>query len=288
MWHPDEVPLTQKDRTDWEKLDEGDREFLKMWLAFFSQFDGLVIENIETNFHHEVSSHFKEASHFYAMQSLIETVHNEVYGLLIDTFIESTHEKEQMFNAIANIPSLTLIGEWAKKWMDDSRPLAERLIAFACIEGVLFSGAFAAIYWVKQSEEKILIGLTKANEWIARDEALHTQAAVLFYHKLDQTVSTNIGKSIITECIDVSSKFIEEAVGEGRIGLTRDQMVGYMKCTADELSKSLDFGPIYNQTNPLSWMVVITLPNKTNFFEDQVSEYSQGLKNARIEYTDDY
>lgn len=291
FWTPSEIDMS-KDREDWINLDEGTQKFLTFVLSFFAQADGIVIENLIENFQRETNE-YKEANAFYCMQNAIETIHNETYSLMIETFIQDLKERERALNAIDNYPSIRKIAEWMMKWMHSGRPLMERVIAMACVEGIFFSGAFCAIYWIKKSNK--LRGLCKANEFIARDEALHTEFAIALYHHYTSVVNKcplleeDIVHSIIKESMEVSENFIRDALNVELIGMNADEMIKYVRCTADRLSMSLGYDKIYGAENPFDWMMLIALPNKTNFFEDTVSEYSKvKTSNFEFEVSDDF
>ena len=224
------------------------------------------------------TSKLKEAGKFYKMQAAIEQVHNETYSLLIEAFFRDHEEKKKAFNAIHNYPSIKKIANWIFKWMDSKRPLAERVIAFACVEGIFFSSAFAAIYWIKK--RNVLKGLCKANEWIARDEAIHTEFAIALYHTLTgEGICPLLEKDRVHEIIKsaslTSEEFTRNALRVDMIGMNADNMIKYVQCTSDRLSKTLGYGKIYSTENPFDWMAVISLPNKSNFFETKVSEYGR-------------
>jgi ribonucleoside-diphosphate reductase subunit M2 len=269
------------DRGDWDNLDTDTRDFIKFILLFFAQADGIINENLIENFKKETSC-YKEARYFYAAQEFMEVGHNETYSMLIEAFIRDPEEKHKAFNAIKYYPSIKKIADWMFEWMDNSIPLPERVIAFACIEGMLFSSAFAAIYWIKR--KNILHGLCKANEFIARDEALHTEFAVALYHVLTdidrkfEPVSEVRVHEIIKSALKVAEDFTRDALKVELVGMNADDMVDYVKCTADRLSESLGYNKIYKVENPFDWMLVIGLPNKSNFFETTVSEYSHQCK----------
>jgi len=293
VWTTEEIDCLG-DRDEWDKLDEGVREFIKFILFFFAQADGIVNENLIRNFKEETSE-YKEASYFYASQEFIEVVHNKTYSMLIEAFIRDRDEKDKAFNAIAHYPSIRKIANWMFEWMDPSKPLTERVIAFACVEGIFFSSAFAAIYWIKR--KNILKGLCKANEFIARDEALHTEFAVALYHvmtmkqqyhesgsknskipKCHDLLSESRVHEIISSATDVSEEFTRNALRVDLVGMNADDMVSYVKCTANKLSESLGYSKLYNVDNPFNWMAVISLPNKSNFFETKVTEYARQTK----------
>lgn len=278
VWTPQEIDYS-RDRSDWDNLDEGTKTFIKFILFFFAQADGIVNENLITHFKKE-TSFFKEATFFYSAQEYIETIHNETYSILIETFIRDRQEKLKGYNAIQHYPSIKKIADWIFEWMNSERPLVERVIAFACVEGIFFSSAFAAIYWIKR--RNVLQGLCKANEWIARDEALHTEFAVELYHELTGADKPRFSRlpedtihSIIKSAVSVSENFVHDALQVDLIGMNADDMVNYVKCTGDVLSMSFGYNPIYEIDNPFTWMSVISLPNRTNFFEGKVSEYAK-------------
>ena len=283
VWTPQELDYS-RDRSDWDILDDGTKTFIKFILFFFAQADGIVNENLITNFKQQ-TSFFKEATFFYSAQEYIETIHNETYSILIETFIRDRQEKMRGYNAIKHYPSIKKIADWMFEWMDSKRFLTERVVAFACVEGIFFSSAFAAIYWIKR--RNILQGLCKANEWIARDEALHTEFAVALYHELTSVANPRFSRlsedtvhSIIKSAVAVSENFVREALQVDLIGMNADDMVDYVKCTGDVISMSFGYNPIYKVDNPFGWMAVISLPNKSNFFESKVSEYAKPVSDA--------
>lgn len=275
FWTPQEIDMSS-DREDWDNLDEPSQRFIKFVLCFFAQADGIVIENIMERFQEETSK-WKEAKAFYTMQNAMEMIHNETYSLLIETFITNHEEKAKAFNAIQHYPSIGNIASWMIKWLKSDQPLTKRVIAFACVEGVLFSGAFAAIYWIKR--KNILHGLTKANEFIARDEGIHKDFGVALYHHLVNEGYERLSEAevyeIVDESIEVSEKFIREALQVELIGMNADDMIKYVKCTADSLISDLGYEKRYREENPFEWMVSIGITNKTNFFEERVSEYAK-------------
>lgn len=276
------------DRDQWDSLDENSKKFIKSMLFLFAQIDGIINDNLIENFKKETRELAKECSMFYAIQEAIEWGHNETYSMLIQTFIRDPEEQHKGLNAIQNYPSIKQIAIWSYTYMDSSIPLTERLIAFACVEGVIITDAFASIYWIKR--KNILHALTKANEWIARDEGIHTQFAVELYHhmtllwKSHELVSESRVHEIISSAVSVAENFINEAMNVSLIGINSEDMVQYVKCTADALAKSLGYDPIYNVLNPFLWMDVIALPNKTNFFESRVSEYARETIIEQVDY----
>lgn len=291
VWTAQELDFS-KDRDDWLSLNPKIRDFLKFILAFFAQADGVVIENLIENFQSE-TNHIKEARNFYAAQSYIETIHNETYAMMIITYITDQQEREKALDAIKNYPSVREIGEWMFTWMDRKKSsLLERIIAFACVEGILFSGAFCAIYWIKIHFNK-LQGMCKANEWIARDEGLHTQFAVALYKyytedtKEYERLSQGKIHEIIQSATNVAENFIETSLKVETVGMSQKEMIQYVRCTADVLCTWLGYSPIYEAKNPFPWMFLISMPNKTNFFEQRVTEYSKGHNQNFIFSTDD-
>lgn len=278
FWTAQEIDYTN-DRSHWDRTTDGVRHYVGFLVKLFAQLDGIVNENLTENFKRETSVYAKECAMFYAIQEAMEWGHNEAYSLLIKTFIRDPEEQIRSLNSIKHYPAIRKIADWSFSWMDATRPLLERVIAFTCIEGVIFSSAFAGIYWVKRMN--ILHGLCKANEWIARDEAIHTEFGVALYHhltdiwrKFDALPETRVHE-IIRSAVDTTEIFTREAMNVELVGLDADDMVAYVKTTADALSVSLGYAPIYNTVNPFDWMVVISLPNSTNFFESKVSEYAR-------------
>lgn len=278
-WVPADISMAN-DRSDFDKCDDSTKTFVKGLLAFFAPADGLVGENIFENFQKD-TSFWKECRYFYAEQGSMETIHGEMYSLMAQILIRDDQELKKVYNSIRTYPSIKRISEFMKKYMDPSLPLLERIIAFACIEGILFNSAFAAISWLKK--RNILRGFCKANEFICRDEAIHTKFAVALYLMIVQrhdytAVSYERASEIIKEAIETNKQFIREILLVELIGMTSESLIDYAKCTADALSYSLGHDKIYNVDNPFDWMAVISLPNKTNFFEDKVSEYAQNTE----------
>lgn len=278
MWTAQELDLSS-DRGDWDQMDKDSQHYIKFLLFLFAQLDGIVNENLVENFKKETSAFSKDCSKFYAYQEAIEWTHNETYSLLIKTFIRDPKEQTQGLNSIKHFPEIRKIAEWALSWMSKDRPLLERLIAFACVEGIIFSSAFAGIYWIKRRGK--LHGLTKANEWIARDEALHTRFAVALYHHITEIwkkakpLDGESVHAIVKSAVDTTEEFTRSAMNVHLVGLNADDMVKYVQCTADTLCSSLGYAPLYGSENPFEWMAIISLPNKSNMFESKVSEYGR-------------
>lgn len=286
VWTAQEIEYAA-DRKDWKILDENTKTVVKFSLFFFAQFDGVVNENLIEYFKRE-TSFIKEAANFYSVQEFCEVGHNETYSNLIETLIVDPEEKRKAFNAIKYYPSIGKIAEWVFKWMDASIPLPERVVAFACLEGIFFSSAFATIYWIKR--RNVLKGLCKANEFIARDEALHTEFAVALYHTITEgkfkrfdPLAREKVHEIISSAVAIISEFTRDALKVDMVDLSSEDMIKYVKCTADTLSTSLGFGKIYKVQNPYDWMLTMALPNKTNFFESRVSEYGK-VKTSDFEF----
>ena len=270
FWRAEEIDLS-KDVVQWDKLDEKEKYFISMILAFFAASDGIVLENLAARFMGEVQ--LSEARAFYGFQIAMENIHSETYSLLIDTYIKDREEKQTLFKAIDNFPCIKKKADWAIKWINDKRSsFATRLIAFACIEGIFFSGAFCSIFWLKK--RGILPGLTFSNELISRDEALHTEFAILLYNKLSKKVSKSRINEILKEAVEIEKEFICDALPCRLIGMNSDLMCQYIEFVADRLSVQLGNDKIYNAKNPFDFMEMISIEGKTNFFEKRVAEYS--------------
>ena len=274
FWRPEEIDLT-KDVKDWDNLTPDERYFISMILAFFAASDGLVIENLASRFMNDIQ--ISEARAFYGFQIAMENIHSHTYSLLIETYIKNTDEKYMLFNALENYPCIKKKAEWAKKWINDNRSVfATRLIAFACIEGIFFSGAFCSIYWLKK--RGLMPGLTFSNELISRDEALHTEFAILLYTKLQKKINKSRVYEIIKEAVDIETEFICDALSCRLIGMNAEMMTQYIKFVADRLIVQLGYDKIYNVNNPFSFMELISLESKVNFFEKRVSDYALATK----------
>jgi ribonucleoside-diphosphate reductase subunit M2 len=275
FWRAEEIDLT-KDLDDWKyRLTSEDRLFISTILAFFAASDGIVTENLALRFMNDIQ--VAEARAFYGFQIAMENIHSETYSLLIDTYIHNKEEKHILFQGIQNFPCIKQKAEWAKKWITHKdASFATRLIAFACVEGVMFSGAFCAIYWLKK--RGLMPGLTFSNELISRDEALHTEFAILLYNKLESRLSQESVFEIIREAVSIESDFICEALPCRLIGMNSILMTQYIQYIADRLSLQLGYDKIYNVSNPFEWMELISIESKTNFFESNVSSYALANK----------
>ena len=274
FWRVEEVDLS-KDINDWEKLEQSEKYFISMILAFFAASDGIVLENLGMRFMSEVQ--LSEARAFYGFQIAMENIHSEMYSQLIETYIKNKDEKDKYFNALNNFPCIKKKGDWAIKWINDKRSsFATRLIAFACVEGIFFSGAFCAIYWLKK--RGLMPGLTFSNELISRDEALHTEFAILLYNKLNKKLNKSKIQEIIKEAVEIEDEFINDALPCRLIGMNSNLMSQYIQFVADRLCLQLGCNKIYNATNPFDFMNMISIEGKTNFFEKRVGEYALAEK----------
>ena len=275
FWDATEIDMS-KDKEVFEKLSENEQHFIKHILAFFAASDGIVMENIVGRFLEEVK--LSEARACYSIQTFMEQIHSETYSLLIDTYIKDKNEKDKLFNAVENYPAIKMKANWAMKWIGDrKRSYGSRLVAFACVEGIQFSGAFCSIYWLKTRKIN-LKGLTFSNELISRDEALHVETAVCLFHKLHKKPSLNKIVEIIKEAVDLEKHFICEALPCRLIGMNDKLMSEYIEFVADRLCLQLHIPKIYNSVNPFTFMEQIGLEGKTNFFESRVSEYALSSK----------
>ena len=287
FWRAEEIDLT-KDLAHWEALTIDERYFISMILAFFAASDGIVLENLAMRFMSDVQ--LSEARAFYGFQIAMENIHSETYSLLIETYIKDTAEKDRLFNALEHFPCIQKKASWAQKWIHDNRSsFATRLVAFACVEGIFFSGAFCSIYWLKK--RGLMPGLTFSNELISRDEALHTEFAILLYSKLIKKMGKARIHEIIKEAVEIEIEFICEALPCKLIGMNAKLMTQYVQFVADRLSVQLGYEKIYNVVNPFDFMELISMEQKTNFFESRVSEYALANKTMdddTFEFTADF
>jgi ribonucleoside-diphosphate reductase beta chain len=271
FWHVDEVDLS-KDMKDWQRLNDGERHFIKYVLAFFAGSDGIVMENLGSRFMCEVQ--LSEARAFYAIQMAIEQIHNEMYSLLIDTYITDPKEKANTFRAIHTVSCIGQKAAWAQKWIEsDEASFATRLVGFAAVEGIFFSGSFCAIYWLKQ--RGLMPGLTVSNEFISRDEGLHTDFACALYKELMNRLPVATAHQIIREAVDIEKYFITEALPCALIGMNAELMKQYIEFVADRLCVQLGYAKIWNTANPFDFMERISLESKDNFFEKRVTTYAK-------------
>ena len=271
FWTAQEIDLAD-DEKDWVKLKSGEQHFIKYVLAFFAASDGIVMENLGARFLTEVQ--IPEARYFYSTQLFMEQIHSETYSLLITTYIKNNEqEKTHLFNAIQEIPSIKRKADWALKWISSDATFAERLVAFAAVEGIFFSGSFCAIYWLKKRGK--MPGLTFSNELISRDEGLHCDFACLLFRKLHDRPSVARITKIIRSAVDIEKEFVSESLPVSLIGMNANLMTQYIEFVSDRLLDSLGAPKFYHATNPFEWMEMISLQGKTSFFEKRVSEYQK-------------
>jgi len=271
FWTAEEIDLSQ-DLTDWsEKLNDDERHFVKHVLAFFAASDGIVNENLAENFVSEVQ--YTEAKFFYGFQIMMENIHSETYSLLIDTYISDTKDKDYLFNAIETMDCVKKKAEWALRWIDEAS-FAERLIAFAAVEGIFFSGSFCSIFWLKK--RGLMPGLSFSNELISRDEGMHCDFACLLYNNhIQNKLSKDTIRTIIADAVEIEKEFVSDALPVNLIGMNADLMCQYIEFVADRLLAALQQEKIFNVENPFPWMDMISLQGKTNFFEKRVGDYQK-------------
>ena len=270
FWTAEEIDLSS-DQKDWENLNNGERHFISHVLAFFAASDGIVNENLAVNFMSEVQ--LPEARCFYGFQIMMENIHSETYALLIDTYIKDPQEKHKLFHAIDTVPAVKKKAEWALRWIDNGN-FAERLVAFAAVEGIFFSGSFCSIFWLKK--RGLLPGLSFSNELISRDEGLHTDFAVHLYNNhIENKLSRERVIEILQSALEIEKEFITEALPVSLIGMNSDLMKQYLEYVTDRLFMDLKVGKVFNVENPFDFMTNIALDNKTNFFEKRVAEYNK-------------
>ena len=283
FWTAEEIDLSQ-DMTDWEKLNEGEKHFVKHVLAFFAASDGIVNENLAENFVSEVQ--YTEAKFFYGFQIMMENIHSETYSLLIDTYIKDKEEQNHLFNAIDTVPAVQKKAEWALRWIG-SESFVERLIAFAAVEGIFFSGSFCSIFWLKK--RGLMPGLSFSNELISRDEGLHTDFAVhLYRNHIENKLSRERILEIIGSALEIEKEFITDALPVSLIGMNSELMKQYLEYVSDRLLVDLGVGKVYNSENPFDFMQNIAMTNKTNFFEKRVADYvKSGVGESKNSFSTD-
>lgn len=272
FWVPNEVDLT-KDLDDWNhKLNDDEKHFIKNVLAFFSSSDSIVNENLAARFLNEIQ--VPEAKAFYGFQIAMEVIHQEMYSLMIDTYVKDTTEKNELFNSIFTVPTINKKAQWALKWISDKEAcFATRLVAFAIVEGIFFSSAFASIYWLK--ERGLMPGLCLSNEFISRDEGLHCEFAILLYSYIRNKLSQERIHEIVAQATEIECEFVEHSLRVRLIGMNSDLMCDYVRFCSDRLLQQLGYEKLYNAANPFPFMERIGLSNKTNFFEHYVADYSK-------------
>ena len=269
FWTTEELDLS-KDLNDYNKLSDNEKYFINNILAFFAASDGIVNENLVERFCNEVT--ILEAKFFYGFQIAMENIHSETYSLLIDTYIKDLSLKDKLFNAIETIPSVKKKADWALNWIGDKSDFGKRVIAFACVEGIFFSGAFCSIFWLKK--RGLMPGLCHSNELISRDEGLHTEFAVLIHHNLINKCPDDDILNIVQQAVAIEKEFITESLPCKLIGMNNESMTQYIEYIADRLLMMFGLEKIYNAANPYDWMEAISIQGKTNFFEKRVGEYS--------------
>ena len=271
FWTVEEIDLS-KDVRDWEKLTKDETHFISMILAFFAGSDGIVLENLAERFMKDID--VPEVRSFYSFQTASETIHSETYSLLIDTLIKDTVQKNILFDAINHFECIKKKADWAIKWIqDDTSNFSKRLIAFAAVEGIFFSGAFCSIFWLKK--RGLMPGLSLSNEFISRDEALHTEFAILIYHQFAEKLKESDIQEIIIEAVSIEKEFIIQALPCNLIGINSNSMSAYIEFVADRLLVQLGCSKVFNSSNPFPFMEMISMEGKTNFFEKRVMEYSK-------------
>ena len=283
FWTPEEINFSN-DLEHWAKLTKEEQHFIKHILAFFAGSDGIVQENLASRFQREVPSQVVKL--FYSFQNAMEGIHSETYSLLIDTYIKDKEEQNHLFQAIDTVPCIGKKAKWALKWIDSEEDFTTRLVAFACVEGIFFSGAFCSIYWLKK--RGLMPGLTFSNELISRDEGLHTLFAIALYHQQGKPLSNERIHEILRDAVEIEKEFIVDALPCSLIGMNSKLMRQYIEFVADRLAVQLGTPKLYNATNPFDFMDLISLEGKTNFFEKKVSEYSRSTENiANIRLDDE-
>ena len=272
FWTVEEIDLAQ-DLADWDRLTADEQHFIKTVLAFFAASDGIVFENLDLNFTKDVQ--IPEARSFYAYQGFNESIHGETYSLMIDKLVRDPAEKTRLFQAIDTVPAVQKKAEWALKWAGSDAPFAQRLIAFACVEGIFFSGSFCAIFWLKK--RGLMPGLSFSNELISRDEGLHQEFAVALYSNLETKLEDKTVQDIVRDAVRIEKMFITEAIPCRLIGMDSDAMSRYIEFVADRLLVQIGVRPVFGTANPFDWMENISLEGKTNFFEKRVGDYSKHI-----------
>ena len=272
FWTVEEIDLAG-DLKDWAGLTAPEQHFIKTVLAFFASSDGIVFENLDLNFTNDVQ--IPEARSFYAYQGFNESIHGETYSLMIDKLVKDPEEKERLFRAIETVPAVKKKAEWAMRWMDRGSSFSQRLIAFACVEGIFFSGSFCAIFWLKK--RGLMPGLSFSNELISRDEGLHQEFAVTLYNNLKEKLDPETIRNIVAEAVLVEREFIIDALPCKLIGMDAQEMKQYIEFVADRLLSQIGVAPLYGSHNPFDWMETISLEGKTNFFEKRVGDYSKHM-----------
>lgn len=276
FWTAEEIDLSE-DKKYWEALTKDEKHFISYVLAFFAASDGIVNENLAVNFMREIQ--IPEARCFYGFQIMMENIHSETYSLLIDSYIEDTEEKDRLFHAIKTIETIKKKASWALKWITNGS-FAERIVAFAIVEGIFFSGSFCSIFWLKK--RGLMPGLTFSNELISRDEGMHCQFACLLYSKLHNKLNPSEFYNILEEAVEIEKEFITEAIPIDLIGMNQKLMKQYIEFVADQWTSELGYAKLYHKENPFDFMEMISLQGKTNFFEKRVGDYQKtGIRSTK-------
>lgn len=276
FWTAEEIDLSD-DMKHWENMNKGEKHFVSHVLAFFAASDGIVNENLAVNFMSEVQ--LPEARCFYGFQIMMENIHSETYALLIDTYIKDPAEKDRLFHAIDTVPCVRKKAEWALRWINNGS-FAERLVAFAAVEGIFFSGSFCSIFWLKK--RGLMPGLTFSNELISRDEGMHCEFACLLYSMLENKLSKEAATAIITDAVEIEKEFVTDALPVNLIGMNAKMMSQYIEFVADRWLDQLGYDKVYGVSNPFDFMEMISLQGKTNFFEKRVGDYQKsGVLNSQ-------
>jgi len=285
FWTAEEIDFSA-DISDFNKLNDSEREFIENILAFFAGSDGIIFENINCNFAKEIQ--VPEIRTCYGFQAMMENVHSECYSLMIETYVKDEKRKHQLLNAIEQLPAVQEKARWAEKWLNNSIPLSKRLIAFAIVEGIFFAGSFCAIFWLKNNKGLMTKALAKSNELIARDESLHVDFSVLLYSYIINRLSEEEVHSLFREAIDIEIRFINDSLKCNLLGMNKEKMIQYIQFVSDRLLNQLEYSKLYYTKCPFSFMDTISLEGKTNFFEQRVTEYNRaeqintGLNNTDI------
>ena len=270
FWRAEEIDLS-RDLGDWAKLNDDEKHFISMTLAFFAGSDGIISENLASRFMSDVQ--ISEARAFYSFQIAMENIHSHMYSVLIDTYISDSDQRNKLFRAIEFYPCITKKADWSRKWIEDNRSsFSARLVAFAFVEGIFFSSSFASIYWIKK--RGLMPGLTLSNEFISRDEALHTEFAILLYSKMKKKLNKKRVYEIVKEAVEIEKEFITDALPCRMIGMNATLMTQYIEFVADRLCLQLGYDKIYGSLNPFEFMELISMETKVNFFERTNSEYA--------------
>jgi ribonucleoside-diphosphate reductase beta chain len=290
FWTPEEISFA-KDGEDWAKLNDDERHFIKRILAFFAGSDGIVQENLATRFQREVDSQVVKL--FYSFQNAMEGIHAETYSLLIDTYVKDEQEKAHLFQAIDTIPCIGKKAQWALKWIDSQDNFAKRLVAFAAVEGIFFSGAFCSIYWLKK--RGLMPGLTFSNELISKDEGLHCEFATLLYSKIQNRIPQEQLYQMMEDAVNIEKEFVSDSIPVHLLGMNATSMCTYIEFVANRLMTQLGYEKLYKDResgkyveNPFEWMELISLRPKSNFFEVRVGEYVKATKSDQFEISEDF